>query len=166
MSSSYLPELISFLLLGLAFYALWRQRLRFQSLLPLVFAALFIALSRLAMVMLEHPRLQQMQWFGLSRHSLQIILDLVADFSDVLGVLLLVLGFLQTIKFLYVEEKKIETLSELLPICAGCKKIRTETGGWKPVEHYLLQSGSPPLTHTFCPDCESKIREQIKAAHK
>lgn len=164
MSSSYIPELIGFILLGLAFYALWRQRLRFHSLLPLILAALLFALSRLAMIILEHLALQQIQWFGLPRQSLQIILDLVADFSDVLGVLLLVLGFLQTIKFLHAEEKKIETLTDLLPICAGCKKIRTETGDWKPVEHYLLQSGSPPLTHTFCPDCEVKIREQMKNA--
>jgi hypothetical protein len=32
---------------------------------------------------------------------------------------------------------RIQTLRGLLPICAACKKIRNENGGWERMEFYI-----------------------------
>ena len=48
---------------------------------------------------------------------------------------------------------KIKALSGLLPICAGCKKIRNDKGYWEQVENYLKAHAGIEFTHGFCPDC-------------
>ena len=48
---------------------------------------------------------------------------------------------------------KIKILSGLLPICAGCKKIRNDKGYWEQVENYLKAHAGIEFTHGFCPDC-------------
>ncbi|MDT8286458.1 MAG: hypothetical protein RQ748_05045 [Elusimicrobiales bacterium] len=57
----------------------------------------------------------------------------------------------------------LEDISELaelravLPICASCNKIRSETGGWEKVEVYLKRHmPHSPLSHGLCPDCLKK----------
>jgi hypothetical protein len=47
----------------------------------------------------------------------------------------------------------VRTLSGLLPICCVCKKIRTETQAWEPVEVYVRERSRAEFTHTRCPDC-------------
>ena len=47
----------------------------------------------------------------------------------------------------------IKTLSKLLPICAGCKKIRDDAGYWQSVESYMLQHADVRFSHGLCPDC-------------
>ncbi len=51
---------------------------------------------------------------------------------------------------------KVRQLSGLLPICAGCKKIRDDYGVWKPVEIYVGEHSEANFTHGFCPDCSRK----------
>jgi len=48
---------------------------------------------------------------------------------------------------------KIQTLSGLLPICAGCKKIRDDSGLWSQVETYIAKHSEAKFTHGLCPDC-------------
>jgi CheY-like chemotaxis protein len=48
---------------------------------------------------------------------------------------------------------KVKTLSGLLPICAGCKKIRDDRGYWNQLESYIQQHSDARLTHGLCPDC-------------
>lgn len=57
----------------------------------------------------------------------------------------------------------LEDISELtelravLPICASCKRIRGESGGWEKVEVYLgRHMPHAPLSHGLCPDCLKK----------
>ncbi len=52
---------------------------------------------------------------------------------------------------------ELAELRSVLPICASCKKIRNEAGGWEPVEVYIKSRipGSP-LSHGLCPDCLKK----------
>ncbi|KAF0125562.1 MAG: putative PAS/PAC sensor protein [Elusimicrobia bacterium] len=52
---------------------------------------------------------------------------------------------------------ELAELRSVLPICASCKKIRSEEGGWEPVEAYIRSRipGSP-LSHGLCPDCLKK----------
>ena len=51
---------------------------------------------------------------------------------------------------------KVKLLSGLLPICAGCKKIRDDKGYWSQVEIYLQQHSEVTFTHGICPDCTKK----------
>ncbi|MCX7029096.1 MAG: PAS domain-containing protein, partial [Spirochaetes bacterium] len=50
----------------------------------------------------------------------------------------------------------IRTLRGLLPICAGCKKIRDDQGYWKGLEQYLSEHAEVQFSHGLCPDCLSK----------
>lgn len=47
----------------------------------------------------------------------------------------------------------IDTLTGLLPICAGCKKIRHEDGSWSQVEDYITGHSDIEFTHSFCDAC-------------
>ena len=48
---------------------------------------------------------------------------------------------------------EIKTLSGLLPICAGCKKIRDDKNFWHSVESYLESHSEAKFTHGLCPNC-------------
>ncbi len=48
---------------------------------------------------------------------------------------------------------QVKTLNGLLPICAGCKKIRDDKGYWQQVEIYIKRYSNAEFTHGFCPDC-------------
>jgi len=47
----------------------------------------------------------------------------------------------------------IRTLRGLLPICAGCKKIRDDKGYWRGLEQYLSEHAEVQFSHGLCPDC-------------
>lgn len=49
--------------------------------------------------------------------------------------------------------ENVKTLRSLLPICAGCKKIRDEAGYWSQLESYFSLHGDISFTHGLCPDC-------------
>jgi hypothetical protein len=63
---------------------------------------------------------------------------------------------------------EIKLLQGLLPICAGCKKIRDKQGQWNAVERYIQQHSEATFTHGMCPDCAKKwaheagIEEDLK----
>jgi PAS domain S-box-containing protein len=48
---------------------------------------------------------------------------------------------------------EVKTLSGLLPICAGCKKIRNDQGYWSQIENYISLHTDARFSHSFCPDC-------------
>ena len=47
----------------------------------------------------------------------------------------------------------VKTLSGIIPICAGCKKIRDDQGFWSQVESYLSSHTLARFSHGLCPDC-------------
>jgi hypothetical protein len=53
---------------------------------------------------------------------------------------------------------EVKTLRGLLPICAWCKKIRTEDGGWNELDSYVTEHSEASFSHGICPDCSSKQR--------
>ncbi len=55
----------------------------------------------------------------------------------------------------------IKTLSGLLPICAGCKKIRDDNGFWTQVESYVSKRTSATFSHGLCPDCLAKYYPEL-----
>lgn len=51
----------------------------------------------------------------------------------------------------------VKHLSGLLPICAGCKKIRDDRGYWSQVESYIAERSEARFTHGLCPVCTKKF---------
>ncbi len=51
----------------------------------------------------------------------------------------------------------IKTLKGLIPICASCKKIRTDEGFWQQVEVYIRDHSAAEFSHGICPDCMKKF---------
>ena len=58
---------------------------------------------------------------------------------------------------------EITALQRLLPICAGCKKIRDDKGYWHAVEIYFHEHAHTNFTHSMCPDCIKKLYPQAAA---
>lgn len=53
--------------------------------------------------------------------------------------------------------REIKTLRGLLPICAGCKKIRDDKGYWTQIEVYVSQHSEAEFSHGLCPDCVQRL---------
>lgn len=53
--------------------------------------------------------------------------------------------------------EEIRVLRGVLPICAGCKKIRDDRGEWTQIESYIRARSEAEFSHGICPDCESKL---------
>jgi GAF domain-containing protein len=47
----------------------------------------------------------------------------------------------------------IQTLGQLLPICAWCKKVREDDGYWSEVEDYVANHSDATFSHGICPGC-------------
>jgi hypothetical protein len=58
----------------------------------------------------------------------------------------------------------VKSLSGLLPICAGCKKIRDDKGYWSQVESYVQAHSEAKFTHGLCPDCIKKYYPELEEA--
>ena len=52
---------------------------------------------------------------------------------------------------------EVNVLQGILPICAGCKRIRGETGEWSPLESYVQRHSEADFSHGICPDCEHRM---------
>ena len=51
----------------------------------------------------------------------------------------------------------VRKLEGLLPICAGCKKIRDEQGTWRHVEEYIRDHSQVEFSHGICPQCAERF---------
>jgi hypothetical protein len=52
---------------------------------------------------------------------------------------------------------EIKTLSNFLPICANCKKIRDDKGYWDQIESYISKHAGVSFSHGICPECAKKL---------
>lgn len=48
---------------------------------------------------------------------------------------------------------EVKVLESFLPICAECKKIRTQQGVWQQLEVYIGQHANTQFSHGYCPEC-------------
>ncbi|MFC1745809.1 hypothetical protein ACFL35_17585 [Candidatus Riflebacteria bacterium] len=55
----------------------------------------------------------------------------------------------------------VKTLKGLLPICAGCKKIRDDKGYWNQIETYIGEHTDVDFSHGMCPDCMQEHYPEI-----
>lgn len=69
----------------------------------------------------------------------------------------LYLGFERVERELRAALSEVRTLSDLLPICASCKKVRDDGGYWRQIESYLSTHSGIAFTHGYCPDCVAKL---------
>jgi len=48
---------------------------------------------------------------------------------------------------------EVRTLRGILPICAHCKRVRTDEGSWQQVEEYVRDHTEAEFSHGICPEC-------------
>jgi hypothetical protein len=53
--------------------------------------------------------------------------------------------------------EKIKVLSGLLPVCASCKRIRDDGGGWVSMEKYISSRSDAQFTHSICDICAERL---------
>jgi len=59
------------------------------------------------------------------------------------------------------RQDEIARLKRLLPVCAWCRKIRSDDGYWTELEGYVASEHLGRVTHSICQDCLDKMeREQ------
>jgi AmiR/NasT family two-component response regulator len=51
----------------------------------------------------------------------------------------------------------VKRLRGVLPICAGCKRIRDDQGDWQHVERYIRDHAEVDFTHGLCPECVAQF---------
>ena len=50
----------------------------------------------------------------------------------------------------------VRTLTGLLPLCAWCRRVRSDSGYWEALEAYVTDHSDATITHGMCPDCARK----------
>ncbi|MFN7956635.1 MAG: response regulator, partial [bacterium] len=58
---------------------------------------------------------------------------------------------------------KVRTLQGLLPVCAWCRKIRSDAHYWESFEAYLAEHTDATVTHGICPDCQKRMEAEAVA---
>ena len=61
---------------------------------------------------------------------------------------------------------EVKTLQGIIPICAGCKKIRDDKGFWSQVESYIQKHSEATFSHGMCPDCLKKYYPELEEEEK
>jgi DNA-binding NtrC family response regulator len=54
----------------------------------------------------------------------------------------------------------MKVLKGLLPICAWCKKIRDDKGYWRQLESFIRDHSEADFSHSICPVCARKARNE------
>jgi PAS domain S-box-containing protein len=62
------------------------------------------------------------------------------------------------------KQREIDQLKTYLPICAWCKKIRTDDGHWYEIEDYFAKEKISQITHGICDDCAQQLRQRDPSA--
>jgi hypothetical protein len=68
---------------------------------------------------------------------------------------------MRTVEDLTQALAEVKTLSDLLPICSSCKKIRDDAGYWQQVDNYFAKRSGLRFTHGICPDCLDKLYPEV-----
>lgn len=69
-----------------------------------------------------------------------------------------------TVALLVIEDiSEIAELHRLIPICAGCRKVRDDKESWMRVETYFKENWDVDFTHGLCPACLKAEMDKIDA---
>ena len=58
------------------------------------------------------------------------------------------------------NERLLEDLSRIYPLCSYCKRVRTDSGEWVEVEDYIRDVTGTHASHGICPECFAKTEGQ------
>jgi K+-sensing histidine kinase KdpD len=58
---------------------------------------------------------------------------------------------------------RIRTLSDVLPVCPHCKRVRTTDTKWQPLERYLEEAPDLRVSHALCPQCARTVYPEFNA---
>ncbi|NLI77265.1 MAG: PAS domain-containing protein [Candidatus Riflebacteria bacterium] len=61
---------------------------------------------------------------------------------------------------------QIKALRGVIPICAKCKKVRTDQGYWQILEAFIREHSEADFTHGLCPDCARHLYPTLKCTRK
>ena len=50
----------------------------------------------------------------------------------------------------------MKTLSEIVPICSHCKRIRDDAGYWQQLESYISAHTDARSSHGLCDECYAR----------
>ncbi len=56
----------------------------------------------------------------------------------------------------------VRTLRGLLPMCAWCRKVRSDQGYWEQIEAYVTSRTEVDFTHGICPECAAGMKKRQK----
>lgn len=59
---------------------------------------------------------------------------------------------------------ELRVLRGVLPTCAHCKRIHTDTGEWQQMELYVRENSEAEFSHGVCPDCAAALYPEIPPA--
>jgi len=62
--------------------------------------------------------------------------------------------------------RELDQLRGLIPICAYCKKIRTEPGLWQQIESYVCEHSHAQFSHSICPECAEREFGDVMRARR
>lgn len=54
------------------------------------------------------------------------------------------------------DDALMQVIRGYLPICAWCKKIRSDDDAWQPLEAYVADRSGAQISHGICPQCEEE----------
>lgn len=62
----------------------------------------------------------------------------------------------RTVDLLTASVAEVKVLQGILPICAECKRIRTQQDTWEQIESYVRDHTDAEFSHGICPECARK----------
>ena len=107
------------------------------------------------LLMLGYPAFRQVEALRTAFFGLGVGLHLAAA----MGLMVVMADSLR--QRVEVGEARVQTLEGLLPICSGCKKVRTDDGTWEEIEVYVSQRSDANFSHGLCDQCLKRLYPEI-----
>lgn len=57
--------------------------------------------------------------------------------------------------------REVKVLRGFIPICANCKRIRTDTGDWQRLEDYIQKHSEAEFSHGICQGCIRELYPEV-----
>jgi phosphoserine phosphatase RsbU/P len=57
--------------------------------------------------------------------------------------------------------REVKVLRKLIPICANCKRVRTDAGDWQQLEEYIQEHSEVEFSHGVCQVCMKQVYPDV-----
>jgi len=57
--------------------------------------------------------------------------------------------------------REVKVLRGFIPICANCKRVRTDTGDWQRLEDYIQKHSEAEFSHGICQRCMREVYPEV-----